>query len=228
MSSISESERNRLYNIQEYGIDTKHFTIYMQGVESDPSDNFEEPGIEYRIANRLIKNLDILTGINAETPITISMKTAGGFWEEGMAIYDAILSAPNPVSIINYTHARSMSSIIFQAANKRIMMPHSYFMFHMGTLEFEGIPKQAYSYMDFNKIANEQMMQIYIDCLKQSQGKAKNWSRKKIREWLTDKMNEKEDVYMTAEETVQIGFADEIFKDWDSVTQYTNEQLDRK
>lgn len=229
MSAHSETERHRIHDIQEYGLDCKHFVIYLQGVEEQASDDYTEPGVEYRMANRFIKNLDVLTGIDSGRPITISMKTCGGDWEEGIAMYDAILATPNPVTIINYTHARSMSSIILQAANKRIMMPHSSFMFHMGYLGIEGTPKQVDSSWHFNKIADRQMIEIYIDALKRTpHGKMHSWSRKRIEEWLREQMDKREDVYFTAEDAVKAGFADEIFTDWDVVTQYTEDQLARK
>ncbi len=116
----TDAERNRVADMHDRGIDTRNFVIYLQGIEDPPNDVSEEPGVEYRMANRFIKNLDILTGISAERPITISMKTGGGDWVEGMAIFDAVLATPNPVSIVSYTHARSMSSMILQAATKRI------------------------------------------------------------------------------------------------------------
>lgn len=143
-------------------------------------------------------------------------------------MYDAILATPNPVSIINYTHARSMSSLIFQAANKRIMMPHSIFMFHEGTFGAYGTCKQVRTEVKFSEVSDEQMLQVYIDALKRSQGSAQNWSRKRIRDWLVTEMNNKEEVYMTAEQAIKMGFADEMFTDWEDVTTYTPEQLKRK
>lgn len=228
MLTVREREMNRLYNIQEYGIDTEHFTIYIQGEEANPYDDCPDPGVDYRMANKLIKNLDVLTASDSERPIIISMKTTGGDWHEGMAMYDAILATPNPISIIAYTFAESMGSVILQAANKRIMMPHSIFMFHEGHENFAGTRKEIRSEEAVSKLLEEEMLQIYIDCLKRSQGKAKNWSRKRIREWLVEQMNEKENVYLTAEDAVKIGFADEIFSSWDTVTRYTKEQLSLK
>ena len=231
-STTSEKERNRIWDIHEFGVDVEHFYIYVQGVADNPMDDFPEPGVEFRMSNRLIKNLDILQGLDleAEKDIVISMKTCGGDWVEGMAMYDAILAIPNRVTIINYSHARSMSSIIMQAANKRIMMGHSYFMLHEGTDGFEGTTKSFQSYAEFGKIALEQMLDIYVDCLYRSDGTMRKgcWSRKRLRQWLIDQMNLKEEVYFTAEQAVKLGFADEIFDGWGSVKDYTNAQKERK
>jgi len=58
------------------------------------------------------------------------------------------------------------------------------------------------------------MLGYYIKALKE-RGSMSRWSRKRIREWLIDRMNKKEEVYLMAREAVELGFADEIFDgDW--------------
>lgn len=230
-STTSERERNRIADIHEFGLDVEHFYVYVQGVADDPMDDYPEPGVEFRMANMLIRNLDILQGLDPDgkKAIVISMKTCGGDWVEGMAMYDAIVAVPNPVTIISYSHARSMSSILLQAANKRVLMPNSYFMYHLGTDGFEGTTKQLMSYAAFVPTSIKQMLQVYEDCLKRTpHGCYSRWSRKRINEMLVKKMNQKEEVYLTAQEAVRQGFADEIFTGWDVVTTYTDQQMERK
>ena len=53
------------------------------------------------------------------------------------------------------------------------------------------------------------MMNIYIDTM-QSYGKMKGKGRKPILRWLNNKMNASEEVYLSAEEAVEYGFADEV------------------
>ena len=229
-STTSERERHRIEDIHEFGLDVEHRYIYVQGVADDPMDDYPEPGVEFRMANRLIKNLDILQGLDESEPIVISMKTGGGDWVEGMAMHDAILANPCPITIINYSHARSMSSIILQAANKRVTMKHGYFMFHMGFMGTEGTPKQVYSEIDFiRKTSDAQMLDVYVDCLRRSEtGRYRSWSKKRIRAMLIKRMDQTEEVYLTAEEAVKEGFIDEIFTGWATVKQYTDAQRDRK
>jgi ATP-dependent protease ClpP protease subunit len=52
-----------------------------------------------------------------------------------------------------------MSSLIFLAADKRVMMPHSTFMFHDGTMAQEGTVKQFYTEYEQTKIQEDQMLQ---------------------------------------------------------------------
>jgi ATP-dependent protease ClpP protease subunit len=198
MSSIKGEKRNYsidhtlkaksddpIIHLHEYGLDLKSNHIYLFGVEDyGPGLDGFEPGIEYVIANRFIKNFNLLMRVNPDTPIVIHMKTNGGFWEEGMAIYDTIRSCPWPVTILNYTHARSMSSIIFQAANKRVMMPNSSFMFHDGTFGIEGTVKQVKSAVTFGEVADKTMLEIYAKMMqaptRSKFGFAKKWIKRRM------------------------------------------------
>lgn len=229
---IKAKSDDHVWHVHEYDVDLQSNHIYLMGSEiylagTGPGEAGLEPGVEYSMANRFIKNLNICIRANPDKPIVIHMKTCGGVWEEGMAIYDAIKSCPMPVTILSYTHARSMSSLIFQAANKRVMMPHSTFMYHDGTLGIEGTVKQVNTAVEFGKIIDQQMMKIYIDVMKKS-GKYKHRSRKFILKYLRGQIDKKEDVYMVAKEAVELGFADSIFNyDWASLTNYTEEELTR-
>ena len=225
----SDAERWRIHDIHEFGLDTRHFVIYLQGIEENPYEDNIEPGVEYRMANRFIKNLDILTGIEAEKPITVSMKTNGGDWTEGMAMHDAMLALTNPITILNYTHARSMSSLMFQAANKRIMMPHSTFMYHEGTFGVEGTWKQVKNEVSFAKATDKQMMDVYIDAIQRTpHSTMQSWSRKKILNYLKKNMDKTEEVYMLPEDAIKAGFADQMWVSDEDVTSYEPWQLARK
>lgn len=212
--------------IHDYDVDLQSNHIYLMGVDnySYGSDNTEEPGVEHIMASRFIRNMNLCMRVNQDMPIVIHLKSSGGSYEEGMAIYDMIKSCPYMVTILSYTHARSMSSIILQAANKRVLMPSSYFMFHDGTIDVGGTVKQVESFVEFGKGATKTMLDIYSKSMK-AQGKLSHLSEAKIQKWLRDQMNAKEDVYMTSKDTVDYGLADEVFNyDWSSLTKYTKEQ----
>ena len=223
-----------IWHLHEYDVDVSSSHIYLMGSEEYvlPDTLGDEPGVEYVMANRFIRNINLCMRANPDKPILIHMKTCGGYWEEGMAIHNAIKACPFPITILNYTHARSMSSLIFQAANKRVMMPDSYFMFHDGTLELGGTIKQVKSTMSFGDRTDDRMMDIYVDAMKNTPtSKVKSWSKRRLRNWLREQMDKKEDVYLTAEEAVYYGFADEIFGedgyDWGKLIDYKDWQLEK-
>lgn len=65
----------------------------------------------------------------------------------------------------------------------------------------------------------------YVDVLKRK-GKFADWSQSRIKKMLQNCMDRKEDVYLTAQEAVEWGFADEVFEaangqfDWNSLRSY--------
>ena len=212
-----------VYSIHEHNVDAEQLHIYLTGWKDymistghDDAD-IGETGVEHVMATQFIKNLQICMHNGGRghkddpyRPILIHMKTCGGDVVEGMAIYDAISLCPNPTIILNYTHSRSMSSLILQAATKRVMMPHSYFMFHEGDGNSSGTEKQVRSAHEFYKRYATFMFDIYINSMKHK-GLMSKLSRKNIRSWLVGQMNLKEDVYLPAAQTVELGLADEIF-----------------
>jgi len=107
------------------------------------SDDGEESGTDSHMAERVIKNLQILENVSesGEDPITIVMNNPGGCWFSGMAIYNAIQACKNHVTIICYGQVMSMGSIIFQAADERIMSEDCDMMIHYGENGFFGNAK---------------------------------------------------------------------------------------
>ncbi len=213
------------WEMHEWNVDVRGFQLFLVGkpIEYVADDkNRGEPGVEYQMATQLIKNLQILSDITKDRPILIHMKTCGGDWSEGMAIYDAIWACPNPVTILSYTHARSMSSIILQAADKRVLMPHSYFLFHEGDTGVFGTNKYFQSYAEWlKKAVDPTMLDIYVRALK-TKGKFKRQSPERIREMLQGLMDKKQDVYLTAQEAVEWGFADAVFdRNWSVLTKFS-------
>ena len=218
-------------NIHDCDVSPQYNQIFLFGIDRgyEVAEGIEEPGVDFVMANRFIRNMVMCMNLNPKKDILIHMKTRGGSWEEGMAIYDSIRACPTGITILNYTHARSMSSIIFQAANKRVMMPNSIFMFHNGTFGIEGTQKMVESTLKFySKTSTNTMLEIYAHRMKEPGKKYSDKSLVWIKKWLKDQMDKKEDVYLTAKETVELGLADEIFDyNWDNLTVYTSQQLER-
>jgi ATP-dependent protease ClpP protease subunit len=207
-------------SLHEYDVDIESNHIYLMGIDRGYDiAGIDEPGVEYILSKRFIKNINICMRANPTKPILIQMKTCGGFWEEGMAIYDAIKACPSRVVILNYTHERSMSSLIFQAADKRVMMPHSIFMLHDGSYSIEGTVKQVISTVEFDKKNQDIMLGIYASKMNEK-GKMAGMGEDKIKKWLKAQMDKKEDVFFTAEQTVELGLADCIFDyNWKSLSE---------
>lgn len=176
---LVKEDIDRWYDL---GLCTKTRVIYLGGLSGDDHGDDEdytgEAPIYWNTARRLIKALHVLDS-NARAgnkPITIIMNSCGGEWSHGMAIYDAIKSARNYVTIINMSHARSMTSLIFQAADYRITAPHGYFMIHDGETSLSGPPGTVISNMRYEEeFMLPTMYRIYLGRLqeKDSEGEYK-------------------------------------------------------
>lgn len=181
-------------------------TIYLTGDEGSE----EEPGIEYAMALRFIRNLDLAKLINPLSGLNVELKSCGGCTVEGMAIYDAIRAYPLPVTITNWTGASSMTSLILLAGDYRVMMPHSHYMFHDGSLEFEGTIKQFKTEHEWVARGEAQYEDIYLQALRG--GSRGHCTDAQNRKWLRKQLDTKEEVYLMAHEAVELGFADWVWE----------------
>lgn len=179
--------------------------IYLHG-----SYDIEEPGVDFRMFNTFCKNLDYLDGISNE-PITIKMSTFGGSWNYGMAIYDCIRLSQSVITIEAYAHARSMSSIIPQAATNRLISKHADFMVHYGTDATDGDYRAVVNYIEHQRKQTEIMFNIYANkCIHGPFFKERKYGYEDVKKYIVDKVNEKVDWWLSAEEAVHFGFMDKV------------------
>ena len=212
-----------VYNLHEYGLSPHTREIYLHSAYHYGAEEEGEPGVDYRMAATFIKNLGFLNAHNRDN-ILIHQNTCGGEWTYGMAIYDAIISSPSPVTILAYAHARSMSSIILQAAKKRVLMPDCEVLIHHGALYFADRYKPVVTTVEFcEKNDRPRMMDIYASrCRSGKFFKKMKTGKPTIVKFISKKLQEKTDWIMTAEDAVHYGFADGIlgekgFKDIETI-----------
>lgn len=178
-------------------------------MHSEVSDDSNDSGVDYRMATRFIKNIQCLS-VASEDPITITMMHPGGCWDYGMAIFDAIRLCRCHTTIIAYACVASMASVILQAANRRILPPHSSVMIHAGELSLGGHFTAVQSGMEhYQRSMARKMREIYTNRCRSSEY-YKGWTPRQVSKVIDGWMQEKLDVYFTAQEAVKYGFADEI------------------
>jgi ATP-dependent protease ClpP protease subunit len=182
--------------------------IYLNGFISD---NEDTAGIDFRAASSFIKNLHILDRQSKAT-ITVHMCIEGGDWGYGMAMFDAIRACISPVNIIVYGLAESMSGVLLQAADKRIMMPNSYFMLHHGSISIDQTSQAALETVKLNEYNCKIMLDIFAQkAINGKYFKEREYNITKVKRYLDDTIKKKGDWYLTAEQAVEYGLADKIF-----------------
>jgi len=203
---------DKLFDLHNYGCNIKTREIFLHNTYA--SDENSNPGVEYKMANTFIKNVRVLEQEN-NNEIFIHMHSIGGEWSDGMAIFDTITMCKSHVTIIVYGQAESMSSIILQAADKRLMTPNSYFMSHFGSSDANGHYLNVQNWVKYEKTLCDIMMDVYASrCVKGKYFKDQNWDLTKVKNFLYRKMKNG-DWYINANDSVNYGFADKVITSWE-------------
>jgi ATP-dependent protease ClpP protease subunit len=207
-------EPDILYDLHNHSADLKSREIFLHNSYS--SDENENPGVEYKMSNNFLKNLRALD-LQNHNDITVHMQSIGGEWADGMAIFDAIKMCRSRITIISYGQAESMSSIMLQAAAKRLITPNSYFMCHFGSTESGGHYLDVQNWVRYEKHICNIMIDIYASrCIKGKYFKEKygsDVSIEKVKNFIYRKLKSG-DWYMNADDAVYYGFADGVIKKW--------------
>lgn len=193
-------------DIQSYGIDYKNRELYLHSYIANSD---EDPGVDYRMSTTFYKNIRMLDTMSNE-PIIVHMHSIGGNWNDGMAIYDSISLCKSYVTIVVYGQAESMSSIILQAADNRVMMPNSYFMCHFGSSGYSGNYLDVQKGAAFEKKMTDAMLNIYTEQCMRGKYFKEHYNEpefEKVKNYLKRKLKDG-DWFMEANEAVYYGLAD--------------------
>ena len=210
MRKSTRSELEQLVgDVHVHNINIRNREIYLHGAYSAYCDS--DPGIEYQMATTFIKNLHILDS-QGDGSILVHMQSPGGEWYDGMAMFNAIRFSKSPVVILAYGQASSMSGILLQAGDKRVLMPDCEFMIHHGSIEVSNNSIAAKSIIDSNERACKRMLQIFAKRGKTGRFfKRKKYDEAAIARFVNRRIHNKSDWYFTSEEAVEMGFGDGIF-----------------
>lgn len=153
-------------------------------------------------ASLIIAQLLFLESENADADILFYINSPGGVVTAGMAIYDTMQFIKPDIITIVMGQACSMASLLAQAGapGKRLILPNARHMIHQPSGGASGqatdIQIQAQEILKMKR----NLQQIYV----------KHNSKGKIRAELEDDMER--DFFMSAQESVDYGLADEIIE----------------
>lgn len=200
-----------LEDVHLYRVNRHTFTVYVGGDPLHTADeDYNEPGVEYLMADRFEINLSILSGIDPQRPILVHLASCGGDWYAGMQMFGAILTCPNPITVLATRWARSMTSIIPLAADRFVMRPPARYMIHDGSMGMSGTVKEFMTEADETRRSTEVMMRLYVARLKE-RGLHKEKTEDEIAITLRGMMDSKSDVWFSADDAKRWGFVDQVF-----------------
>lgn len=212
---MTNNQSEILNDIHCHSVDIKSREIFLHNYFSSIDEN---PGVEYRMSNIFLKNLRLLE-LKSYDPIIIHMHSIGGEWSDGMLIYDSIQMCNCYTTIIGYGQVESMSSIILQAADLRLLAQNSYVMVHYGSSGIQGDYLSNQKWFEYEKHICNTMLEIYSKrCFKSKFFKDKYVRPDliKVKNFLSKRLKEG-DWYMTAEDAIYHGFADNIISNWSKI-----------
>lgn len=199
-----------LGQVHNYDVNLSTREIYLHSHYSASGPD-EESGVEFRMATTFIKNLHTLDHADKDT-ILIHLQSPGGDWSHGMAIYDAIRASKSPIVVLAHGEISSMSSIIFQAAGRRIMMPNCELMIHRGFLTLDGVSSTVQANALWNRKTDWKMLQIYADrAINGAYFREREYDHDKVVTFIDKKIQRLGDWNLDADEAVYHGFADGVF-----------------
>lgn len=201
-----KKSEDQIGNIHGYGVNLITREIYLHSMY----DSDGEMGVDYRSATTFIKNLHLLE-IDGKKNILVHMHVIGGDWNDGMAIFNSIRLSPCPITILAYAQASSMSGIILQAADNRVLMPDCEVLLHNGSLKLDGPAALAKASVECNEANTKRMMDIFGKrAISGNFFVKKNMTQAKIVEFIDRKVKDKIDWFMDAKEALDYGFCDGI------------------
>jgi ATP-dependent Clp protease protease subunit len=205
-TKINASEYSHISEAHDNDIIISSREIFLHGHMEDGEDS----GIDSRMSNKFLKNLQILDSIN-NNPIIIHQQSIGGEWESGMMIYDAIQQSSSSFIFICHGVAASMGSIIPQAVYKkglRITMPNCYWLIHEGEQAMSGTTKQVQSYYELTRLSKSQMYNIYAEVCSTTGEYFKDMTQAKTKTFIRRKLESKEDWWLSSKDAITYGFVD--------------------
>ena len=135
-------------------------------------------------------------------PFTVIFRSPGGQVIPGMALFDflrAMSAKGHEITTVVRGYAASMAGILLQAGDHRIIGPESYLMIHEISAGTGGKIGEIQDAVKFYEMLCERVVDIFV---KRSGGKCTSANFKK--HWT------RIDWWLSSEDTVRYGFADEI------------------
>jgi ATP-dependent protease ClpP protease subunit len=200
-------ELDYLAYIHNYNIDLLNREVYLHSYISESENEF---GVDYRSAITFEKNIRYLNSVSMD-PILVHMHLPGGDWQDCLGMYDTIKNCTCNIIILAYAKVESSSSVLFQAADLRILMPNVDTLIHYGSISLDNEHRAALSSIQWSEKECDKMIDIFTDrCIQSCIAKEKKWKRMIAKKHIMSQISQKSDWILTAEDAVSYNFADGI------------------
>jgi len=155
--------------------------------------------VDSNLHHELSMRLGYLLTLPPKKPITVYLNTPGGAIVDGLAMFDLIRRAnqTHEVNVVATGACMSMGVIVLQAGAKRAATPNAYFLLH----ELHTVQSGSLGQLKDSQQHAEKLQNHLNSLLAQRTG----LSEKKL-----EKLFSRKDLYLNAEEALELGLIDEI------------------
>ena len=155
--------------------------------------------INNKTACSLLKNINFLISNNLNKTIKVFLQSDGGCLYSSLGLYDYISSlSQTNIEIIVMGNAFSGAALLLQSADKRVCMPSSKIMIHEG---HAFVPEDNLNNIKEFISAYENEVALMVEIFAAKTGQKTSVLKKKM----------KNDIYLNAEEALEMGLVDEIW-----------------
>jgi len=185
--------QTELTDLFEYGIDLKNRRIYFGHMSAEPESatDFTQTSIEFAI-----RALHRMVSESATKPIELHLNSCGGNPYDALRLHDEILSCPAQVKFYGSGSIMSAATWVMCACDERYVSVNSTIMVHDGSEGYEG----KHTDVQINAIESKRLQDLLYDIYVANSRMPKEfWQDVCTR-----------DLYLTANEAIQLGLADKI------------------
>ena len=154
-------------------------------------------------ANNLRAQLETANGGD----VTLNIASEGGSYFEGLTMASMISTYKGKTTAKGIGIVASAATVVFLAADEKILTKNSFFMIHSAWAGAEGNAKEISKTVELLSKVDEQMINIYTAQM-ESKGKLINNSIEDTKAYVKEMMQA--ETWLSAEEAVDYGFADYI------------------
>lgn len=154
-------------------------------------------------ANNLRAQLETANG----SDVTLNIASEGGSYFEGLTMASMISTYKGKTTAKGIGIVASAATVVFLAADEKILTKNSFFMIHSAWAGAEGNAKEISKTVELLSKVDEQMVNIYTAQM-ESKGKLINNSVDETKEYVKQMMQA--ETWLSAEDAVDLGFADYI------------------
>lgn len=154
-------------------------------------------------ANNLKAQLETANGGD----VTLNIASEGGSYFEGLTMASMISTYKGKTTAKGIGIVASAATVVFLAADEKILTKNSFFMIHSAWAGAEGNAKEISKTVELLSKVDEQMVNIYTAQM-ESKGKLINNSIDETKAYVKEMMQA--ETWLSAEEAVDLGFADYI------------------